>query len=61
LERLNAPAGIKLISTEKSTHSSPVLISDIRKAKRILGWNPEIDAVTLLMKLVNQQLSKQQI
>jgi GDPmannose 4,6-dehydratase len=61
LERLNAPANIKLISTKKSTHSSPVLISDIRKAKSILGWNPEIDSVTLLMKLVNQQLSKQQI
>ena len=59
LERLNAPANIKLISTEKSTHSSPVLISDIRKAKSILGWNPEIDSVTLLMKLVNQQLSRQ--
>ena len=59
LERLNAPANIKLISTEKSTHSSPVLISDIRKAKSILGWSPEIDSVTLLMKLVNQQLSKQ--
>ena len=61
LERLNAPANIKLISTEKGTHSSPVLISDIRKAKSILGWSPEIDSVTLLMKLVNQQLSKQQI
>ena len=61
LERLNAPANIKLISTEKSTHASPVLISDIRKAKSILGWSPEIDSVTLLMKLVNQQLSKQQI
>ena len=61
LERLNAPANIKLISTEKSTYSSPALISDIRKAKSILGWNPEIDSVTLLMKLVNQQLSKQQI
>ena len=59
LERLNAPANIKLISTEKSTHSSPVLISDIRKAKSILGWSPRIDSVTLLMKLVNQQLSKQ--
>ncbi len=59
LERLNAPANIKLISTEKSTHSSPVLISDIRKAKSILGWSPEIDSVTLLMKLVNHQLSKQ--
>ncbi len=59
LERLNAPANIKLISTEKSTRSSPVLISDIRKAKTILGWNPEIDSVTLLMKLVNQQLSRQ--
>lgn len=61
LERLNAPANIKLISTEKSTHASPVLISDIRKAKSILGWSPEIDSVTLLIKLVNQQLSKQQI
>ena len=61
LERLNAPANIKLISTEKSAHSSPVLISDIRKAKSILGWSPEIDSVTLLTKLVNQQLSKQQI
>ena len=61
LERLNAPANINLISTEKSKYSSPVLISDIRKAKSILGWSPEIDSVTLLMKLVNQQLSKQQI
>ncbi len=61
LERLNAPTNIKLISTEESTHSSPVLISDIRKAKSILGWSPEIDSVTLLMKLVNQQLSKAQI
>lgn len=59
LERLNAPANTKLVSTEKSTHSPPVLISDIRKAKSVLGWSPEIDSVTLLMKLVNEQLSKQ--
>jgi GDP-D-mannose dehydratase len=61
LKRFNAPTDIKLVSTDKSAQSSPVLISDIRKAKSILGWSPEIDSVTLLSKLVTQQLSKEQI
>lgn len=57
LKHFKAPSDIELNSTAVISATTPVLTSNPEKARRVLGWSPEVDAVSLLIRLVNQQLS----
>jgi len=59
LNHFKVSADTHMISTEKATATDSFLVSDIRKARTILGWSPKIDATDLLVNLVTAQLYHQ--
>jgi GDP-D-mannose dehydratase len=52
---------VSLISTERISHSSSVLVSDIRHAKNFLDWTPMNDPISLLIRLVIEHLRSRQV
>lgn len=61
LRILGVSNSVDLVSTESNPKTGATLVSDIRKANRMIDWTPKVDAVALLVMLVREQLKQQNV